>query len=128
MWRCSGTLLSPWAFLTAGHCTEGPAASVELWFYNNEAAIRGDGYPVEGQRSGQPHVHPLYSSAPFVMHHVGVVILANPYFMPYDRYGTLPKVDQLDKFRSRRGLQDVTFTAVGYGLQYISLEQFPAEP
>ena len=32
MWRCSGTLLSWTLFLTAGHCTEAPAAHVEIWF------------------------------------------------------------------------------------------------
>ena len=31
-WRCSGTLLSPTLFLTAGHCTEDPADHVEIWF------------------------------------------------------------------------------------------------
>ena len=32
LWRCSGTLLSPTVFLTAGHCTEAPAASATVWF------------------------------------------------------------------------------------------------
>ena len=32
LWRCSGTFLSPTLFLTAGHCTESPAASATIWF------------------------------------------------------------------------------------------------
>jgi V8-like Glu-specific endopeptidase len=30
LWRCSGTLLNSTLFLTAGHCTEAPAAHVNL--------------------------------------------------------------------------------------------------
>ena len=34
-----------------------------------------------------------------------------------DTYGALPQPDQLDSLKVQRGRQDVTFTAVGYGLQ-----------
>jgi secreted trypsin-like serine protease len=33
------------------------------------------------------------------------------------QYGALPQLDQLDGLKTKRGQQDVTFTAVGYGLQ-----------
>jgi hypothetical protein len=32
-------------------------------------------------------------------------------------YGVLPKLDELDRLTARRGQQDMTFTAVGYGIQ-----------
>jgi secreted trypsin-like serine protease len=37
-----------------------------------------------------------------------------------DTYGELPQLDQLDQLKTRRGRQDTTFTAVGYGLQRIN--------
>jgi len=60
--------------------------------------------------------HPLYETFPWFMNDVGVVILAEPGVV-LDTYGELPEVDQLDVLKTRRGKQDVTFTAVGYGLQ-----------
>ena len=32
LWRCSATLLSSTVLLTAGHCTEDPAVSAQVWF------------------------------------------------------------------------------------------------
>src|SRR5688572_32482549 len=66
MWRCSGTLISPRLFLTAGHCTESPAAHVEIWFQSDvESGIPGNGYPFEGQASGTPYTHPSYNPGAF---------------------------------------------------------------
>ena len=64
------------------------------------------------------YAHPLYETAPFFVHDVGVVILEEPFEL--DEYGVLPEVDQLDVLKTRRGKQDTTFTAVGYGLQRIN--------
>ena len=36
------------------------------------------------------------------------------------QFGTLPGVNSLDAMATQRGRQDVTFTAVGYGLQQIN--------
>ncbi len=38
----------------------------------------------------------------------------------FDEYGMLPEVDSLDVLKTERGQQNVTFTAVGYGLQRIN--------
>jgi hypothetical protein len=120
MWRCSGTLLSPTLFLTAGHCTEAPAAHVEIWFDADvESGIPANGYPFTGQASGTPHTHPSYNPNAFSRYDLGVVVLDAPVVM--SEYGALPQLNELDRLAKRRGQQDVTFTAVGYGLQ----ESFP---
>jgi secreted trypsin-like serine protease len=120
LWRCSGTLLSPTLFLTAGHCTEAPAAHVEIWFDADvESGIPGNGYPNTGDVGGTPYTHPDYNPAAFFVRDLGVVVLDEP--MPMSEYGTLLEEDQLDALKTKRGKQDVTFTAVGYGLQ----ESFP---
>src|SRR5918999_4249134 len=56
LWRCSGTLLSSRLFLTAGHCTEAPAAHVEIWFAADvESGIPENGYPNMGDVGGTPY-------------------------------------------------------------------------
>jgi len=116
LWRCSGTLLSPTLFLTAGHCTEAPAAHVEIWFDADvDAGRAGNGYPLNGQVGGTPYTHPQYDPNAFFLYDLGVVVLDEPMLM--DDYGALPQLDQLDALKTQRGRQDVTFTAVGYGLQ-----------
>jgi len=119
LWRCSGTLLSPTIFLTAGHCTEPPAAHVEVWFDADvESGIPENGYPFKGNTGGKPYTHPQYNPAAFFLYDLGVVVLKKPVYL--GKYGRLPAVDQIDKLASQRGLQDVTFTSVGYGLQEIN--------
>lgn len=120
LWRCSGTLLSPTLFLTAGHCTEAPAAHVEIWFDADvESGIPANGYPNDGDVGGTPYTHPQYDPNAFFLYDLGVVVLDEPVVMA--EYGVLPEQDQLDSLATRRGQQDTSFTAVGYGLQ----ESFP---
>ena len=119
-WRCSGTLISPTVFLTAGHCTDG-ATAARVWFYSDMTydTVPFPLYPYGGAGSGAvegtPYTHPDYNPAAFFLRDVGVVILDEPVYM--DEYGQLPQLDQLDKLKTKRGQQNVTFTAVGYGLQ-----------
>jgi hypothetical protein len=116
LWRCSGTLISSTLFLTAGHCTEDPAEHVEIWFAADVDAGRpGNGYPLTGEVGGTPYTHPQYDPNAFYLYDLGVVVLDAP--MAMDAYGELPALKQLDALARQRGRQDVTFTAVGYGLQ-----------
>lgn len=116
LWRCSGTLLSPTLYLTAGHCTESPAAHVEIWFDADvQSGIPANGYPNTGDVGGTPYTHPSYDPDAFYLFDVGVVVLDEPVAM--SRYGELPGLNALDTLATKRGQQDVTFTAVGYGLQ-----------
>jgi V8-like Glu-specific endopeptidase len=122
--RCSATLLSPTVVLTAGHCTsnypDGEYSGMRV-FTESDVENGNNNYPFAGPNSVEAvawYAHPLYETAPFFVHDVGVVILEEPIYL--DEYGTLPTVDQLDTLKTRRGLQDTTFTAVGYGLQQIN--------
>jgi len=119
LWRCSGTLISPTLFLTAGHCTEAPAAHAEIWFAADvESGIPGNGYPFVGDAGGSVHTHPLFDTNAFFLHDAGMVVLDAPVNMP--QYGALPAVNVLDSLATARGHSDQTFTAVGYGLQFIN--------
>jgi len=116
LWRCSGTLLSSTLFLTAGHCTESPAAHAEIWLAADvDAGIPANGYPTKGDVGGTPYTHPSYNPDAFYLYDLGVVVLSKPVNLA--KYGKLPALNVLDSLANKRGQQDVTFTAVGYGLQ-----------
>ena len=114
LWRCSGTLISPKVFLTAGHCTEAPAAHAEIWFQSdvqsNAAAL---GYPFTGQVGGKTYTHPEYNPNAFYVRDLGVVVLDGK-GMSMSQYGQLPALNQLDALHTGSSTR---FTAVGYGLQ-----------
>jgi secreted trypsin-like serine protease len=126
-WRCSGTLLSPTVLLTAGHCTDG-ATGGRVWFeWDVQISVPSKFPPEPGYYPSDTatsvafcgiHTHPQYGEGSFVLHDVGVVELCEPVSLPEGKaFGVLPTVNQLDALKTRRGKQDVTFTAVGYGLQ-----------
>jgi secreted trypsin-like serine protease len=111
-WRCSGTLLSPTVFLTAGHCTDG-ADAAQVWFTPERPA----GYPVSGGVMGTPYTHPDFVWQIPNTSDVGVIVLESPVDVP--SYAQLAPLGTLDVLATRRGQQDVTFKVVGYGVQSI---------
>lgn len=130
--RCSATMLTPRVVLTAGHCTNNfPDLDADGNFVGDFTGMRvftesdvenGDNnYPFCNRRDKNCvnaeswAAHPLYETAPFFVHDVGVVILKKPGFSP-GAFGVMPQQDQLDALQPG---SDTTFTAVGYGLQRI---------
>ena len=95
---CSGTLLSPKVFLTAGHCTADFAATGEPTFvtFNPNAG------PSSRYITGTPHTEPGFLNVPpqhlgvpaSIGHDLGVIVLDQPVSAP--AYGTLPAVNSLD--------------------------------
>lgn len=133
--RCSGSLISPTKFLTAGHCTADAPKSARIWFAQDAGAHfdpATDFDPV----TGYPHTC-LPQPAPCVTSHqifnygfdfslpprfpnthdVGVVILDAP--VTTVGFGQLAPVGTLDVLVRGRGKQDVTFVRSGYGLSRV---------
>lgn len=125
--RCSGTLLTPTVFLTAGHCTVGTDAA-RVWFDQEvvlEDPAHGIGYPFNCGTIGtcaeaaSTHVHPGWNDfASFPQtSDVGIVILQTP--IALSQYGELADVGALDGLDISRGLKNQLFRIVGYGLQAV---------
>jgi hypothetical protein len=136
LWRCSGTLLSPTVFLTAGHCadTEGGAVTARVYFQQDagahyDPATQLDpvtGYP-EYCAAGTEGVTCATSDQIFNYdfpgglilpntHDVGLLILDQPIALP--EYGELAPVGTLDSLARRRGTEPTVFTVSGYGLTF----------
>lgn len=124
LWRCSGTLIAPRVFLTAGHCTYNQVAA-RVWFDGDVADM--EDYPWGGVVAieGTPIPHPDYGwgSQYNDAHDVGVVILDEAVtdiepaqLAEADFLGKLKKAGLLDG-----GYKESTyFTSVGYGVTLVS--------
>src|SRR5215204_3837422 len=133
IWRCSGTLLDPYTFLTAGHCadTEGGAVTARVYFQqdagaNYDPATQVDpvsGYPeycadgtlgVTCATSDEIYNFGFTGSLTIPdTHDIGLVILDQP--ISLSEYGVLPEPNLLDQYVTSRGTQDILFTVSGYG-------------
>lgn len=138
--RCSGSLIAPSVFLTAGHCTDATtgATQARIWF-EQDAGVGYDpatgtpapsGYPDSGGVTS--HTLYNYGFANFAgfpdTHDTGLVILDQPItaskyasqFSSSASYPALAAAGSLDGLAKKRGQQDVTFTASGYGLSLLN--------
>jgi hypothetical protein len=123
LWRCSGTLISPTVFVTAGHCTESPAAQATIWFDEEVTRVESptaSDYPFGGSDTydGTTHTHPLYVPNAFVLYDLGVVELDGAGVTGLSEYGALPSVGAVDELAN--GRKKARVEAVGYGLQLIN--------
>jgi len=140
IWRCTGTLISNWTVLTAGHCadTAGGAVTARVYF-QQDAGVNYDpateldpvtGYPdycadgTEGTLCFTSDTILNYDYPGSLRipntHDVGLVILDQPADLGY---AELPEPNLLDQYATARGTQDITFTVSGYGLSYKQKEQ-----
>jgi secreted trypsin-like serine protease len=133
LWRCSGSLIAPQVFLTAGHCADvaGGAVTARVYFqqdaganYNPETELDPvTGYP-EYCAPGTLGVTCATSDELYNIgftrltipqtNDVGLVILDQA--IRLSEYGQLPQPGQLDSLATARGRTKTMFTVSGYGL------------
>ena len=110
---CSGTLLSPRVFLTAGHCTADFAASGQATFVTFDP----NASPSSPYVTGKPYTEPGFFNAPpqhvgvpaSIGHDLGVIVLDQS--VDLRAYGSLPAQGSLG------GATGTALTLVGYGAQ-----------
>jgi hypothetical protein len=134
---CSGTLISPKVFLTAGHCTQfeierdRPAYVSFDPTYKPGASELVKGTPYlhpkscistpEDKVDCTPQVPTEVLLARELRYDVGVVVLDEPVRMA--TYGALPKAGLVDTLKEGQRL-----TAVGYGANRFEIDREPPQP
>jgi hypothetical protein len=111
---CSGTLVSPDVFLTAGHCTD---ALDELDADAFVTFTSAPPYSLAAFIPGTAHTHPDWNESFPNTADIGVVVLDTSVLTITP--ARIPTAGYLDDLSRHRGLNDVYFTHVGYGTQSI---------
>ena len=130
--RCSGSLISPTKFLTAGHCVDPEAGVVTARVYfqqdagaNYDPATELDPVPGSPEFCAAGTLGTLCSTSDELYNFgfpaafpdtgdAGLVILDQAISLP--EYGQLPTAGQLNDLATARGTNDTIFTVSGYGL------------
>lgn len=111
---CSGTLVAPDVFLTAGHCTDAIEGLDADTFVTFQSAPP---FSLAGFLPGTPHTHPDFGAGFPQTSDIGVVVLDSAVLSITP--ARIPDAGFLDDLSTRRGQHDVYFTHVGYGTQSV---------
>lgn len=122
---CSGSLIAPTVFLTAGHCLRSPAPSgARVWF---DSTITDPNFPYGGGTANEAaaiHVNPEFCGfgcspglSGYITHDQGIIILSTP--VTDKGFAVLPTQGLVDTLP-----MNTAVTPVGYGFQ----EMIPPHP
>ena len=122
---CSGTLISPRVFITAGHCTDLLTKEDLPTYVSFDPTYKPGASKVI---KGTPYLHPKYCFSDKegcgglpIRYDAGVVVLKEPVRMA--TYGTLPEAGLVDTLKEGQRL-----TTVGYGANRFDIDREPPLP
>jgi Trypsin len=112
---CSGTLISPSIFLTAGHCIAGTQSFGATGYavtFDSNVAFDASGRVID-TIPGTATLDPLFGHDQGDFHDLAIITLAQPVVSAAP--ATLPPAGLLDRLAAKGGLRGQDFNVVGYG-------------